>query len=141
MQELVSIIVPVYKVEEYLPRCVDSLLKQTYKNIEIILVDDGSPDGCGKLCDDYAARDSRVKVIHKKNGGLSDARNVAIPKACGEYIVFVDSDDWVSKYYVGHLYEAIKKTMLIWRLVGLKMFIKTIKTMMKNNPTLKDMNA
>lgn len=109
MQELVSIIVPVYKVEEYLPRCVDSLLKQTYKNIEIILVDDGSPDGCGKLCDDYAARDSRVKVIHKKNGGLSDARNVAIPKACGEYIVFVDSDDWVSKYYVGHLYEAIKK--------------------------------
>lgn len=109
MQELVSIIVPVYKVKEYLPKCVDSLLEQTYKNIEIILVDDGSPDVCGKICDDYAVKDNRVTVIHKENGGLSDARNIAIPKAYGEYIVFVDSDDWVSQYYVEHLYEAIKK--------------------------------
>lgn len=109
MQELVSVIVPVYKVEEYLPKCVDSLLKQTHRNIEIILVDDGSPDGCGKLCDSYAMKDSRVQVIHKENGGLSDARNVAIPKASGQYITFVDSDDWVSEFYVEHLYEAIKK--------------------------------
>lgn len=109
MLELITIIVPVYKVEKYLSRCVDSLLKQTYKNIEIILVDDGSPDNCGKICDKYTKLDERVKVIHKKNGGLSDARNTAIPLACGQFITFVDSDDWVSKYYAEHLYKVIKK--------------------------------
>ncbi len=109
MQEQVSIIVPVYKVEKYLSKCVESLLKQTYQNIEIILVDDGSPDICGKLCDEYAEKDKRVRVIHKKNGGLSDARNVAIPMASGRFIAFVDSDDWVSAYYVEHLYDAIVK--------------------------------
>lgn len=109
MSDLVSIIVPVYKVEKYLPRCVNSLLNQTYNKIEIILVDDGSPDNCGMICDNYAALDSRIKVIHKKNGGLSDARNVAIPLCQGIYISFVDSDDWVSEKYIEHLYEAIKK--------------------------------
>ena len=109
MQELVSIIVPVYRVECYLPKCVDSLRRQTYKDIEILLVDDGSPDDCGKLCDLYAKEDGRIRVIHKKNGGLSDARNIAIPKALGQYITFVDSDDWVSEFYVGNLYKAIKK--------------------------------
>ena len=78
---LISVIIPVYKVEDYLAKCVDSVLAQTYANLEVILVDDGSPDGCGKICDDYAARDSRVKVIHKQNGGLSSARNAGIDAA------------------------------------------------------------
>ena len=92
---LISVIVPIYKVERYLPKCVDSILSQTYSNLELILVDDGSPDGCGKLCDDYAARDNRVRVIHKPNGGLSDARNAGIQIARGKYLAFVDSDDWI----------------------------------------------
>ena len=90
---LFSIIVPVYKVEKYLHRCVDSLLKQTYHNFEVILVDDGSPDGSGAICDDYAKKDSRVRVIHKENGGLSSARNYGLDNALGNYILFVDSDD------------------------------------------------
>lgn len=92
---LISIIVPVYKVEEHLGRCVDSLLNQTYENLEIILVDDGSPDGSGAICDAYAARDPRVRVIHKENGGLSSARNAGLDVATGEFLGFVDSDDWV----------------------------------------------
>lgn len=91
----ISIIVPVYKVEKELDRCVQSLLKQTYSNIEIILVDDGSPDRCPELCDQYATEDERVKVIHKKNGGLSDARNAGLDEATGEYILYVDSDDYI----------------------------------------------
>lgn len=92
---LVSIIVPVYKVENYLKKCIDSITNQTYTNLEILLVDDGSPDNCPKICDDYASLDDRIKVIHKKNGGLSDARNVGMKIAKGEYIGFVDSDDWI----------------------------------------------
>lgn len=107
LQPLISIIVPVYKVEKYLKRCIDSILNQTYHNIEIILVDDGSPDNCGAICDGYQNIDSRVKAIHKENGGLSDARNAAIPLTQGEYIIFIDSDDWVSMYYVEHLYKAV----------------------------------
>ena len=95
MEPLISVIVPVYKVELYLRQCVDSLLAQTYSNLEIILVDDGSPDGCPAICDEYARKDSRVRVIHKPNGGLSDARNVGLDAARGEYIGFIDSDDWV----------------------------------------------
>lgn len=94
-KSLISVIVPVYKVEQFLPRCVESLLHQTYANLEIILVDDGSPDRCGEICDEYAKTDSRIKVIHKPNGGLSSARNAGIDIANGEYIAFVDSDDWV----------------------------------------------
>lgn len=109
MKPLISIIVPVYKVEEYLCRCIDSLITQTYKYIELILVDDGSPDKCGDICEEYALKDSRIKVIHKKNGGLSDARNVALPIINGDYISFVDSDDWVSPYYIENLYNAIIK--------------------------------
>lgn len=92
---LVSVIVPVYNVEEYLPCCVNSLMIQSYTNLEIILVDDGSPDSSGDLCDKYAARDERIKVIHKPNGGLSDARNAGLQIATGEYVTFVDSDDWL----------------------------------------------
>lgn len=95
MKELLSVIVPVYNVEQFLPRCVDSILSQTYENLDVILVDDGSPDGAGAICDHYAARDPRVRVIHKKNGGLSSARNAGIDQARGRYLAFVDSDDWI----------------------------------------------
>ena len=101
-EPLVSVIVPIYKVEEYLDACVESILKQTYRNLEIILVDDGSPDNCGAMCDTYANNDSRVIVIHKKNGGLSDARNAGTAVANGEYIVFVDSDDLIEESYVSY---------------------------------------
>lgn len=95
MKNLVSIIVPVYKVEKYIKECIDSILNQTYKNLEIILVDDGSPDKCPYICDEYARKDSRIKVIHKENGGLSSARNLGIDIAQGDYIQFVDSDDLI----------------------------------------------
>lgn len=107
--ELVSIIVPIYKVEEYLDRCVESLVNQTYSNLEIILVDDGSPDNCPKMCDEWAEKDARIKVVHKKNGGLSDARNAGLGNATGEYIAFVDSDDWVENTYIEYLYRALKE--------------------------------
>lgn len=106
---LISIIVPVYKVEPYLHKCVDSILAQTYQNLEIILVDDGSPDNCGAICDEYAAKDSRVKVIHKENGGLSDARNAGLDICTGEYIAFVDSDDWIEPHMYQRLYELIQQ--------------------------------
>ena len=92
---LVSIIVPVYKAEKYIHQCIDSLLAQTYRNIEVILVDDGSPDNCGAICDEYAAKDSRVKVIHQQNGGVSVARQTGIDHATGEYSIHADPDDWV----------------------------------------------
>lgn len=93
---LISVIVPVYKVEEYLPTCVESILAQTHQDLEIILVDDGSPDGCGAMCDEYARKDSRIRVIHKENGGLSDARNAGLAVCRGDYIGFVDSDDYIA---------------------------------------------
>ncbi|MBQ3502131.1 MAG: glycosyltransferase [Clostridia bacterium] len=99
----VSVIVPVYKVEEYLDRCVESIVKQTYKNLEIILVDDGSPDNCPKMCDDWAKKDDRIKVIHKENGGLSDARNAGLDVATGEYISFIDSDDFIHETMIEKL--------------------------------------
>ena len=109
IMDLISIIVPVYNVEKYIHECVDSIINQTYKNIEIILVDDGSPDNCGKICDEYAEKDSRIKVIHKENGGLSEARNHGINAAIGEWLMFVDSDDWLHYYTVEKLYAAVKK--------------------------------
>ena len=109
MSKLVSIIVPVYKVEQYLKRCMDSVLNQTYKNIEIILVNDGSPDNCPALCDEYAKIDSRVRVIHKENGGLSSARNVALDSVKGDYIFFVDSDDWLALDTLEVLNEYLEK--------------------------------
>ena len=92
---LISVIVPVYKVEEYLCQCIDSILSQDYDNLEVILVDDGSPDGCGRICDEYAKKDGRVKVIHQENRGVSEARNAALNIATGEFFGFVDSDDWI----------------------------------------------
>lgn len=106
---LISVIVPIYKVEPYLRRCLDSIVNQTYTNLEIILVDDGSPDSCPAICDEYAAKDNRIVVIHKENGGLSDARNAGLDICKGEYISFVDSDDWVDEEYVNSFVEITKK--------------------------------
>ena len=106
---LVSVIVPVYKVEAYLDNCIQSILNQTYQNIEVILVDDGSPDKCPRMCDEYATKDPRIKVIHKKNGGLSDARNVGIRAATGKYLFCVDSDDTIDKETIECLVELAVK--------------------------------
>ena len=106
-QPLISVIVPVYKTEKYIHRCVKSILRQTYKNLEIILVDDGSPDKCGEICDEYQELDSRVKVIHQENAGISVARNKGIDVAKGEYIAFVDSDDYIALDMVEVLYSKI----------------------------------
>lgn len=96
-EQLISIIVPIYNVEDYLGKCIESIVCQTYKNIEIILVNDGSTDACGQICDKWEKLDNRIKVIHKENGGLSDARNAGLKNVNGEYIGFVDSDDWIEK--------------------------------------------
>ena len=104
----ISIIVPVYKVEAYLDRCVQSILNQTFSDFELILVDDGSPDRCGQMCDAYAQGDRRVRVIHKKNGGLSDARNAGIDAARGEYLGFVDSDDEIAP----DMYESLLQNLV-----------------------------
>lgn len=107
IEPLISVIVPVYNVDRYLNRCIDSIVNQTYENLEIILVDDGSPDQCPQICDAWAKKDSRIVVIHKENGGLSDARNAGLNIARGEYIAFVDSDDWVSLKYIEYMIQYI----------------------------------
>lgn len=108
--ECVSVIVPVYGVERYLSACVESILRQTYDNLEILLVDDGSPDSCGEICDGFARRDSRVRVFHRPNGGVSAARNWAIDRAAGRYLTFVDSDDILSPHYIECLYRVLRMT-------------------------------
>lgn len=108
MEPLISVIVPVYKVEKYLDRCVESIVDQTYSNLEVILVDDGSPDHCPAMCDAWTEKDSRIKVVHKKNGGLSDARNAGMEVSNGELIGFVDSDDWISPDMYQRLYETME---------------------------------
>jgi glycosyltransferase involved in cell wall biosynthesis len=109
MEKLVSVIVPIYKVEPYLRRAIDSIIGQTYSNLEIILVDDGSPDGCGQICDAYADKDKRITVIHKENGGLSDARNAGLDAASGDFIAFVDSDDYIAENFVEELLLQIEQ--------------------------------
>lgn len=106
----ISVIIPVYKVENYLDECVQSVLHQTYRNLEIILVDDGSPDRCGQMCDAYAEKDERIKVVHKENGGLSDARNAGLDVATGEYIAFLDSDDYIDTKMYEELYYSLNNT-------------------------------
>ncbi|MBT9057167.1 hypothetical protein BTJ26_07605 [Lactobacillus delbrueckii subsp. bulgaricus] len=103
---LVSVIVPVYKVEDYLNQCVQSILDQTYRNLEIILIDDGSPDNCGQLIDDWAKKDKRIVALHQKNGGLSAARNTGLDNCHGEWLAFVDSDDYVAKDYIEKMLKA-----------------------------------
>lgn len=108
-QELISVIIPVYKVEKYLRACVDSVLAQTYRNLEVILVDDGSPDNSGAICDEYAARDSRVRVIHQENGGAGAARNAGLDAARGAYIAFVDADDYIDPDMYRILWERLRE--------------------------------
>ena len=105
---LITVIVPAYKVETYLPICVENIINQTYKNLEIILVDDGSPDRCGAICDEYALKDNRIRVLHKMNGGLSSARNAGMKVMKGKLVTFIDSDDYVSPFYVEHLFNALR---------------------------------
>ena len=107
MNDRISVIVPVYRVEAYLDGCVQSIVDQTYPHLEIILVDDGSPDNCGAMCDAWAKRDERIRVIHKPNGGLSDARNAGLEAASGAYIAFVDSDDWIEPETYAHMLDAL----------------------------------
>ena len=107
MELLFSVIVPIYKVEKYLPDCVNSILNQTYKDFELLLVDDGSPDNCPQMCDDFALKDSRIRVIHKKNGGLVSARNIGIKNAKGKYICYVDGDDTVDEKLLESIYKEI----------------------------------
>ena len=104
--DLISVIIPVYRVEPYLNQCIESVIAQTYNHLEIILIDDGSPDACPQICDTYAAKDARIKVVHKKNGGLSDARNTGLQIATGDWIVFVDSDDYIAPTMLQSLYNA-----------------------------------
>jgi len=106
---LVTVVVPIFKVEKYLNRCIESIVKQTYEKIEIILVDDGSPDNCPEMCDEWAKKDSRIKVIHKQNAGLGMARNTGIDNANGEYICFFDSDDYIHPNTIEKAYISAKK--------------------------------
>lgn len=119
----ISVIVPVYKVEAYLSRCVDSILAQTFRDFEVILVDDGSPDSCGEICEEYAAKDSRVHVIHQENGGLSAARNSGIDwvfaHSDSRYLAFVDSDDYVAPEYLQMLYDAVRETGCAMSICGI----------------------
>ena len=117
---LVSIVIPIYNVERFLPRCIESVLQQSYRNLEIILVDDGSTDGSGKIADEAAAADRRVVVVHKENGGLSDARNVGICAANGQYITFIDGDDYISSDYVKDLLELLERHNAQISVVALK---------------------
>lgn len=110
MDDLISVIVPIYKVEKYLKKCVESILEQTYSNLDIILVDDGSPDNCGNIIEEFRKKDERIRTIHQKNGGLSDARNSGIKIAKGKYIVCIDSDDWIEKDMIEVLYNDIINT-------------------------------
>lgn len=105
MGEVISIIVPVYNIEQYLGKCIDSILNQSYRELDIILVDDGSQDSSGDICDSYSKLDSRIRVIHKENGGVSDARNLGLDLARGEYISFIDGDDWVHSEFIERLYK------------------------------------
>ena len=105
----ISVVVPVYKVEEFLPYCVESIVNQTYKNLEIVLVDDGSPDSCGKICDEWAQKDARIKVIHKENGGVSSARNVALDVITGEYLFFADADDTIHPKMCEYLVKVLEQ--------------------------------
>ena len=130
--ELVSVIVPIYNVEAYLERCVESILQQSYKAMEIILVDDGSPDNCGNICEDYAGKDKRIRVLHKKNGGLSDARNAGLEIAQGKYVLFVDSDDAIKEKLVETCVQTAEKNnsdMVIFDFTRVEGHAETLTTM------------
>ena len=114
---LISVVVPVYNVEQYIRECVDSIVSQTYCHLEIVLIDDGSLDNCPVICDEYAKKDSRIKVVHQKNGGLAKARNVGIENSSGEYITFIDSDDYIASNYIEILYRGIIENNVIKKMI------------------------
>lgn len=134
--DLISVIVPVYKVEAYLDRCIESIVNQTYTNLEIILVDDGSPDKCPEICDKWVNRDNRVKVIHKENGGLSSARNVGLNASRGYYIGFVDSDDWIAPDMYEYLLRLLKKEKADYSAIEMKIVNESIASI--ENPKIKE---
>ena len=105
---MISVLVPVYNTNQYLPRCIDSILGQSFTDFELLLIDDGSTDGSAKICDAYAEKDSRIRVLHKENGGVSSARNLGLNEAKGEWVVFVDSDDWISDNCIKLLTEPLR---------------------------------
>lgn len=128
--KLISVIMPIYKVEDYLDKCIQSIVSQTYTNLEIILVDDGSPDKCPEICDEWEKKDERIKVYHKKNGGLSDARNYGIERAKGEFLIFVDSDDYLEKDALELLYTNLVNNNADVSVCGMKLYFE-------NNGTFK----
>lgn len=131
---LITVIVPVYNVERYLRRCLDSIIEQTYRNLEVILVDDGSPDGCPAICDEYASNDDRVRVIHKKNGGLSSARNAALDsKPTGDYVTFVDGDDWIAPNYYEYCIKKLEENKA--DVIQVDYTLATDNKIAKRNPT------
>ena len=129
MREKISVIVPVYGVEKMLARCVESILAQTYENIELVLVDDGSPDQCPAICDQYAEKYKNIVVIHKKNGGLTSAWKAGVTAATGDLLGFVDSDDWIDPDMYERLYETMRDTtqICLWQVWYLIMKIRTIR--------------
>ena len=120
---MISVIIPVYKVEKYLDECIMSVVSQTYKDIEVIIVDDGSPDSCPQICDNWAKKDSRIRVIHQENAGLSVARNIALEAANGEYIAFVDSDDFIHPLMLEKLYQALTESNADISMCGFDYFV------------------
>ncbi|MBC2845448.1 glycosyltransferase family 2 protein [Winogradskyella flava] len=131
----ISVIVPIYRIEDYLPKCIESLLQQSFKDFELILVDDGSPDNCPKICDDYAKLDQRVKVIHKPNGGLLSARKAGLDAALGTHIAYVDGDDWVDHFYLDTLYKLAVANDADLAVTGhFREFDGKIETIKPNNP-------
>ena len=132
MNDLVSIIVPIYNVQKYLPRCIESVLNQTYKNFELILVDDGSPDRSGDICEYYAKKDSRIKVIHKQNGGVSSARNAGLSKMKGVYATFLDSDDFLPNTAIEILYNEMQNKNADCSIGSIKR-IDVFKSILKKN--------
>ena len=138
LHPLISIIIPIYNVEPYLRQCLDCIINQTYTNLEIILVDDGSPDNCPQICDEYAAKDNRIKVIHKKNGGLSDARNAGLDICKGDYITFVDSDDLLDINAIKSMLDANNDSSII--LANINVFIGDDKSYKKKFTVCNNIN-
>lgn len=134
--DLISVIIPVYNVEQYLSTCIDSVINQTYHNLEIILVDDGSPDRCGVICDEYAMQDSRIRVIHKVNGGLSDARNAGIEIARGQWLAFIDSDDYIAPCTMEELLSSVMKHNADMAICGVVTFRDTNTGRIENDKRL-----
>lgn len=140
LEDLVSVIIPVYNVENYLEKCVESVINQSYQNIEILLINDGSTDSSANICNLMKKKDSRIKVFHKKNGGLSDARNYGINESSGKYLVFIDSDDWVDKEYVRYLYDLINNNdcdISVCEIVKITEKGKIVSNNLNNNNVLK----